>query len=361
MFRITIIIALLGMLATPLLADTIEVDASGGGDYTDLAAAIAAAQDGDTITVAPGTYTTSVVIEKSLTIAGQGNAELVILDGAGQRIMLLQGDHEVQLRDLCLQDGHGDSGGAILSWQGMDLTVEDCIFRDNHADWGGGAIEARAITSNLILRDCIFENNVAGNHAGGVATAFGINCEIDHCLFEDNTATAMAGAFTAFQSGAVTIHHTVFEHNIGGDHGAVYLVDCGGNYITSCTFHRTVAGGHATILVHNASLLLRGNIIASTFIGGGVEIYDNGFIVSEYNLFWDNAGGDWIGGDLGPSDAHADPQFCDPTAGDLAPCYESYAVVGTEFGLLGALPPGCPCGVVRVENHSWTAVKQIFR
>ena len=355
------VLVLIAVAAAPLRADTIIVDAAGGGDYADLGAAVAAALDGDTILVAPGTYPTSVTITKSLTIEGQGDAEQVILDGGGQRIMLLAGEHEVVLRRLCLQHGHADAGGGIFSWLGMDLLAEDCIFRDNDADEGGGAIEARSITGRLTLRRCAFTDNVAGSHAGGVAVMFGIACEIDACVFTHNIAQIMAGAFTANQAGPVDIRHTVFDHNIGANHGAVYLVYCGSNSITNCTFYRTLAGDHAAVLVHDATLLMRGNIIAGTMGGAGVEIYNSGNILSEYNIFWDNDGGDWMNGAIGPLDQHVDPQFCNPSAGDLAPCDESPAVVGTDYGLIGALEPGCPCGVIRTEATTWTAVKGIFR
>jgi hypothetical protein len=53
-------------------AQTLSVAAE-GGDYRTIAAAVAAAQDGDIIRVEPGTYEESLVIDKDITIEGTGN------------------------------------------------------------------------------------------------------------------------------------------------------------------------------------------------------------------------------------------------------------------------------------------------
>jgi len=355
---VTVSLLLLGLL--PAAAATIVVDAGGGGDHATLAAAVAAASDGDLIQILPGRYATTVTIEKSLTIEGDGSADQVILDGAGSRIMLLQGEHEVTLRNLRLEGGHGDSGGAIMSWQGMDLTVEDCHFVENSADWGGGAIEARAQTSDLLVQNCLFENNYAGNHAGALAVMFGIDCDIIDCTFLHNSAGAMAGAFTANDPGIVTIEGCVFGYNIGAEHGAIYIVESYFASIRNCTIYGTVAGDHAAVLVHNSALYLEHNIIAHTTGGGGLEVYQSGGIAAQCNLFWDNDGGDVVGGVLDPSDFHENPQLCSPSSGNFAPCDESFAVIGSGCGLIGALGPGCPCGVVRTEAVTWSAVKVLF-
>lgn len=46
--------------------------ASEGGDFTTITDALAAAQDGDTVLVQPGTYEESIVIDKDITLAGGG-------------------------------------------------------------------------------------------------------------------------------------------------------------------------------------------------------------------------------------------------------------------------------------------------
>ena len=45
----------------------------GGGDFATIGEAVAAARDGDTILVAPGTYDESVTVTKDITIRGDGD------------------------------------------------------------------------------------------------------------------------------------------------------------------------------------------------------------------------------------------------------------------------------------------------
>jgi len=86
MFSATGVIAALAILA--LSANVIDseplpqnqagvthvVAASGAGEFDTIGAAVDAASDGDTISIQPGTYTESVIIDKDLTIAGGGSS-----------------------------------------------------------------------------------------------------------------------------------------------------------------------------------------------------------------------------------------------------------------------------------------------
>lgn len=64
-----------------LAAGPIIVDQSGGGDYTTLSKAVAAATSGDDILIRPGRYTEAIVIDKDLTIKGDGPRESIVISG----------------------------------------------------------------------------------------------------------------------------------------------------------------------------------------------------------------------------------------------------------------------------------------
>jgi nitrous oxidase accessory protein NosD len=58
---------------------TIIVAADGSADFTTISEAVAAAADGDTILVRPGTYSESIVIDKDISLTGEGAAEDIII------------------------------------------------------------------------------------------------------------------------------------------------------------------------------------------------------------------------------------------------------------------------------------------
>jgi hypothetical protein len=74
---------MLGLGAATSLAADIYVDWSGSGDYTTIQAAINAANAGDVIHVAAGTYNERPSVNKSLTITGADEATVIIDAGAG--------------------------------------------------------------------------------------------------------------------------------------------------------------------------------------------------------------------------------------------------------------------------------------
>ncbi|GJM20513.1 MAG: hypothetical protein DHS20C15_04280 [Planctomycetota bacterium] len=59
-------------LAAPLCADLIQVDAAGGADFTDLPAAVAAAQEGDVLLIAPGVYSGVSIDGVSMQLVADG-------------------------------------------------------------------------------------------------------------------------------------------------------------------------------------------------------------------------------------------------------------------------------------------------
>jgi hypothetical protein len=82
----TLLIAILGVGAlvagAAYLAGSgpIVVAQDGSGTYTTITEAVAAAEDGDTILVRPGTYVEVVAIDKTVTVAGDGARETIIVE-----------------------------------------------------------------------------------------------------------------------------------------------------------------------------------------------------------------------------------------------------------------------------------------
>jgi len=110
--------------------DVIVVDASGGGDYTDLQAASFAAADGDTLLVKQGQYGPLNVISKGLTVIADIGHTVTILGGTVIRSTASdQPTHLVRLR--CL-GSHEPSDltehGAIFNGCAGAVRVEGCLI-----------------------------------------------------------------------------------------------------------------------------------------------------------------------------------------------------------------------------------------
>jgi predicted outer membrane repeat protein len=224
----------------------------------------------------------------------------------------------LSIQDLTLSNGYtSQQGGAILTTDETNLTLNRVTFSNNVADQGGGAVFANW-NSNLWVNNSRFENNVAiaGNDERGAgAIAFlspkilqvtnsdfignrGINgaainslqgkLTIENSRFINNDTTAAvyapgtenpflrgyggaiytdrASSPTTETSGSIRISGSVFEGNQGkGEGGAAYL------YTTA---------GQDTVLIEN-SLFRSNSVVAlpggNNGNGGAVVQISNGF------------------------------------------------------------------------------------
>ena len=132
-------------------------------DYPTIQAAINAANQGDTIHVASGTYD-PVVVNKSLTLIGEGEA---IIDGHGAGIVGIDvtADH-VYIYNLKIQNGNSSIEGIRLKGAAF------CYVKNNYIrDFGYGVIldyVSNSCVSNNTIRDCawpsIYLHHSSNNH-----------------------------------------------------------------------------------------------------------------------------------------------------------------------------------------------------
>jgi hypothetical protein len=122
---------------------TIIVDASGGGAFTSLQAAIRSAQPGVRIQVRPGRYHEGIVLTKDVQIFGDGPAREIILETPDSHCLVMQTGHAL-VHGLTLRSYGACKGNqrfAVEIAQGR-LILEDCdISSDTLA---GVSIHGRA-------------------------------------------------------------------------------------------------------------------------------------------------------------------------------------------------------------------------
>ena len=278
--------------------------------YTDLQAGLAAAEWGDEIWVAQGTYkpttgtlrTVSFVLEAGVGLyGGFAGAETAL----GQRdwttnATVLSGNigtagsaadnsyHVVTGADLAVLDGFtitgGDTyvsgssnyGGGMYN-DNCSPTLANCTFSGNWASSGGGMYNHN---SSPTVTNCTFSDNTASGYFGG-GNGGGMHNEsssptVTSCMFSDNRATSGGGMYNSDDS-SPTLTNCTFSGNTTSDGGAGGGM---GNWnssptVTNCTFSGNWAMGGGGMCNSSSSpnvtnCTFSGNTTRSDGYGGGM-------------------------------------------------------------------------------------------
>jgi len=131
-------------------------------------------------------------------------------------------------------------GGAILLLNGSSPTIRNCIIKSNTADVSGGGIAV--VGSRLALTQCTFEDNVAIVDGGGVWADDQATVSSDSCVFRSNDGHRYGGGLAVSQSELV-VTDCLFEDNLTGQGGgAVYCCNYSQAQFMRTPFYRNV--GH---------------------------------------------------------------------------------------------------------------------
>ena len=224
--------------------------------YSSIAAAITVANAGDTIMLENGAtfQEHGLVINKNLNFDVFNNGHATI-DGQNLgTIFIISNGVTVNLNNLILKNGNGNSGGAI--YNNGTLTVTNCEFVDNTATQNGGAIyndgtltynhvtlTSQTITKNggtLNVINSTFTGNKALN-GGAIYNAGTLNI---------NTSATLTDYTITQNGGTLNVINSVFTNNIATQNGGAIANDATISVVDSSTLTRTVItqnGGTATI------------------------------------------------------------------------------------------------------------------
>ena len=280
--------------------------------------AMDAAQPGDQIWVADGTYTrksptdTAVLTMKDgvdiyggfagwETDLSQRDYEnnVTILDALGtdqshSRVVI--GADNARLDGFTITGGHisfSECGGGMANY-GVSPTIENCIFTNN-IGWSMGGGICNLYDSSPTLTNCTFSNNFAGLEGGAIYEDYGDNyCNITNCTFTHNEANESGGG--AIRGRNYNITNCSFTNNLGYGSGALSI--SGNNSITNCTFKDNfgvlnyvgalgIWGGSSTI----TNCVFSGNHIGPEGEAGAIRIYNSDVSIKN-SLF----SGNWVGG-----------------------------------------------------------------
>ena len=338
----------LASLALPTVAQsTILVPA---GQPT-IQAGIAAAVDGDTVLVAPGTYVEQIdLLGKAITVRSEGGAAVTTIDSQGASawpdfpegavVRMIAGESAATVLQGFTITGANDTTGFYVGTSGiwcdaLQPTIRDCVVRDNNGPIGAG------IFGSPIIEGCEISGNSSMPYGdgGGVYGAPSITGSV----IANNRSGGFGGG--VFANAVCTITDSVIDGNVagngsdgysgGGVFGPALLERC---RITNNSAHHWFSGGPPDEIgtaVDGALSLVSCTVSGNTIVGGAVSgdlsgaLRDVGSVSS--SIIWDNENLPFsdstnptvtysivTGGYAGVGNLASDPLFVDPVGGDFS-------------------------------------------
>jgi hypothetical protein len=217
------------LIAVPAAAATLMVGT--GQPYKAPSEAVGAARPGDTIRIAPGTYSDCAIwTTGNLTIEGSGPS-VVLTDKIcqGKALFVIDADN-VTVDNLTFARARAaDGNGAGIRAEGINLTVENSKFVDDQ----DGILAGDNPKSTIIVRNSEFDHNGACEEGEGCAHGIYVNhialLRIEHSRFFD---TQIAHHIKSRAARTEIVDSQIVD---GPDGTASYLVDIpnGGSLLMS--------------------------------------------------------------------------------------------------------------------------------
>jgi hypothetical protein len=297
-------------------------------DQPTIQAGIDAANPGDDVVVACGTYFEHDLVMKSgvRLHSESGEPDCVTVDAGGLGRLIYCRDVEASASI----EGFRFTGG---NPQGQGWAAR------------GGAVAL--IDSSPLIRKCIFSDNQASNGGGGIVAVHSVS-RIEDCIFARNSGVDGGGIYLDYSSPVIR-GCAFYENECLFWGGAVFCENFSSPSLTGCTLARNEAyQGGGIWCVNESHLHLENSLVAFSVEGGGVYAYDDPGHVSEITVVcsdvFGNAGGNYggtledqtgIGGNIS-----ADPMFCKPELDDFAldassPCLPENNECEVQMGALG--------------------------
>ncbi|UCF50489.1 MAG: PKD domain-containing protein [Thermoplasmatales archaeon] len=176
-------------------ADTLHVGS--GQTYTSIQSAINIANESDIIYVHSGTYSETIIINKSITLTGEGSSTTTI-SGSGDHTIKITSNN-VSISGFKIQNTMGSYYCLYLD------SISDCEISNNHVKNGGHGAYLRSSNNNYII-DNIIENNNVGIYFS--------NSDINSIQSNNIKSNNANGIFLNSQSSGNTIYLNDFSNNL---------------------------------------------------------------------------------------------------------------------------------------------------
>jgi hypothetical protein len=325
--------ALLPLLA-PGAAHAAPLHVGPGETYSAPCAAIAAAEPGDEVLVAPGTYVDSCVIDvPGLTLRGDGERPVIDLSSTDHPAQY-KGIYVVTAADVTIENlelkgahispGNGENAAGIRV-EAPGLSVRRCVFRHNQNGILGGT------TGALTVEHSEFVDNGVGNGCNGAGCTHNLYIAgIDTLTFRFNwshaiaTDTADKGHLIKSRAKANYLLYNRFTSEGGPDSYQVNLPNGGLAVLVGNVIQKSEDSGNATLFSWGEEGSLHPDtqvfVVNNTFVnerGSGTFIRASGATLVAHNNLFAGAGTLSDTGELSEDNlAGVDPGFVDPASYD---------------------------------------------
>jgi parallel beta-helix repeat protein len=168
-----------------------------GQTYTTIQSAINNANESDNIYIHSGTYSETIIVNKTLTISGEDSSSTIISGSGDHTIKIIS--NNVSISGLKIQNSMGSHYCIFID------SISNCEISNNYIKNGGHGIYLKGSTSNNLI-DNIIENNNVGIYLSNSDINTIKNNEI-----KNNNAN---GIFINSQSTSNTIYQNDFSNNM---------------------------------------------------------------------------------------------------------------------------------------------------
>jgi parallel beta-helix repeat protein len=215
--NLALFVLMLALVSTAAVADIHYVNPG-----ESIQAAIVAADPGDEIEVAPGTYLEAIdFIGKAVRLYSSGGPDVTTIDGNGYYhvVQCTRWEGPGTILEGFTITGANSSyefGGGMYNSSGSP-TVTNCTFTGNTATEGGGMYNWD--NSSPTVTNCTFTGNTAQIYGGGMYNYYNCSPTVTNCTFTGNTAGEKGGGMYNYYYSSPTVTNCTFSGNTAGRYG----------------------------------------------------------------------------------------------------------------------------------------------
>gem|GEM_PF-5578869 len=178
------------------------------------------ASDGATIYVPEGLYRENVLINKNLTVLGDG-IDRTCVDGNGNGPVFTivpnrMGNVQIKFRGMTIRNGRASYGAGVNCTSNTSISVYNCKITENNASSRGGAI-ALDVYTNAVISGGELTNNTAV--IGGGINSFSDSLALSDVKIAKNKAKSGGGGIYTY--GNCSIIDSKIDGNFADEGGAI--------------------------------------------------------------------------------------------------------------------------------------------